>query len=73
MFGKGKKAQGAQEQPVVLDDGMEPFRTSPMGTNDPNIVGELNYLDVPPGTDPAGPEVAAEREDAAGMSDYTYE
>lgn len=32
----------------VLDD----LREMPVGTNDPNIVGNVGPVDVPPGTDP---------------------
>lgn len=34
----------------VLDD----LREMPVGTNDPNIVGNVGPVDVPPGTDPRG-------------------
>lgn len=33
-------------------DGLEPFRQVPVGTNDPNIVGEVGPYDIPPGSDP---------------------
>ena len=36
----------------LLDDGLDPFRDSPVGTNDPNIVGDVGPFDVPPGQDP---------------------
>lgn len=41
---------GAGDDRPVLDD----LRQMPVGTNDPNIVGEVGPTDVPPGTDPKG-------------------
>lgn len=37
------------------DDGdslIEQLRDMPVGTNDPNIIGDAGPLDVPPGSDP---------------------
>lgn len=34
------------------EDQLEPFREVPVGTNDPNIVGDVGPFDKPPGTDP---------------------
>jgi hypothetical protein len=34
------------------EDEFEPFRESPVGTNDPNIVGDVGPFDTPPGRDP---------------------
>jgi hypothetical protein len=31
---------------------LEELREMPVGTNDPNIVGDVGPLDVPPGSDP---------------------
>lgn len=39
-----------QESESVLDA----LRASPVGTNDPNIVGDVGPLDIPPGQDPDG-------------------
>lgn len=33
------------------EDIFEPFRDIPVGTNDPNIVGDVGPTDVPPGKD----------------------
>jgi hypothetical protein len=33
---------------------LEALRDMPVGTNDPNIVGDVGVLDVPPGSDPHG-------------------
>ena len=38
------------------EDLLDQFREVPVGTNDPNIVGEVGPTDVPPGTDPPGPD-----------------
>jgi hypothetical protein len=38
---------GGDDESVV-----EALRDMPVGTNDPNIVGDAGPLDVPPGTDP---------------------
>jgi len=43
-------AYGAGDDTSVLDD----LREMPVGTNDPNIVGNVGPVDVPPGTDPRG-------------------
>lgn len=34
------------------DSPVEALRGMPVGTNDPNIVGDAGPLDIPPGTDP---------------------
>ncbi len=34
------------------EDLLDQFREMPVGTNDPNIVGDAGPTDVPPGTDP---------------------
>ena len=34
------------------DSIIEELRDMPVGTNDPNIVGDVGPLDVPPGSDP---------------------
>lgn len=34
------------------EDEFEPFREIPVGTNDPNIVGDVDAFDKPPGSDP---------------------
>lgn len=34
------------------ESAVEALRGMPVGTNDPNIVGDAGPLDVPPGTDP---------------------
>jgi hypothetical protein len=34
------------------DDVLDELREMPVGTNDPNIVGDAGPLDVPPGSDP---------------------
>jgi hypothetical protein len=36
------------------DSPIEALRAMPVGTNDPNIVGDVGPVDVPPGTDPRG-------------------
>lgn len=36
----------------VHDGPIDRLRKSPVGTNDPNIVGEAGPTDVPPGVDP---------------------
>lgn len=41
---------GAGDENELLDD----LRAMPVGTNDPNIVGNVGPTDVPPGTDPRG-------------------
>jgi hypothetical protein len=44
---------------VELEDDADPIealRHMPVGTNDPNIVGDVGPLDVPPGSDPHLPE-----------------
>ena len=41
---------GAGDDDSVLHD----LREMPVGTNDPNIVGNVGPTDVPPGTDPRG-------------------
>jgi hypothetical protein len=38
--------------PAEEEDGFEPFREIPVGTNDPNIVGDVDAFDKPPGSDP---------------------
>ena len=42
----------SDEGTEIQEDGLEPFRGSPVGTNDPNIVGDIGPYDVPPGQDP---------------------
>jgi hypothetical protein len=39
---------------------LEELREMPVGTNDPNIIGDAGPLDVPPGSDP--PEGSEELE-----------
>jgi len=39
---------------VEHDDALDRLRDLPVGTNDPNIVGDVGPTDVPPGTDPPG-------------------
>jgi hypothetical protein len=34
------------------DSVIEALREMPVGTNDPNIIGDAGPLDVPPGSDP---------------------
>jgi hypothetical protein len=36
------------------DRPIDALRDMPVGTNDPNIVGDAGPLDVPPGSDPHG-------------------
>ena len=36
------------------DDALDRLRDLPVGTNDPNIVGDVGPTDIPPGTDPPG-------------------
>jgi hypothetical protein len=36
----------------VQDSPVDRMRDAPVGTNDPNIVGDVGPTDVPPGTDP---------------------
>ena len=36
----------------VHDGPIDRLRDAPVGTNDPNIVGDVGPTDVPPGTDP---------------------
>jgi hypothetical protein len=38
--------------PDLEEDELEVFRGIPVGTNDPNIVGDIDAFDKPPGTDP---------------------
>jgi hypothetical protein len=40
----------------TLDEVIEVLREMPVGTNDPNIVGDVGPTDVPPGTDPHAAE-----------------
>lgn len=40
-----------EEQPVE-DENLQKLREVPVGTNDPNIVGDVGPFDVPPGRDP---------------------
>ena len=35
-----------------LGDVIDDLRDMPVGTNDPNIVGDAGPLDIPPGSDP---------------------
>ena len=35
-----------------IDDVIDDLREMPVGTNDPNIVGDAGPLDIPPGSDP---------------------
>ena len=35
-----------------LQDVIDELREMPVGTNDPNIIGDAGPLDVPPGSDP---------------------
>lgn len=44
----GSGDYGAADEDAVVDD----LREMPVGTNDPNIVGNVGPVDVPPGTDP---------------------
>ncbi len=46
----GTGQYGAGDDTSILDD----LREMPVGTNDPNIVGNVGPTDVPPGTDPRG-------------------
>jgi hypothetical protein len=39
---------GEHEHENLLDE----LREMPVGTNDPNIIGDAGPLDVPPGSDP---------------------
>lgn len=39
------------DEAVEREDGFEPFRDVPVGTGDPNIVGDVRATDVPPGRD----------------------
>ncbi|MDP8992135.1 MAG: hypothetical protein M3N31_03655 [Actinomycetota bacterium] len=39
--------------PPEDEDFYDQLREMPVGTNDPNIVGDAGPTDVPPGTDPA--------------------
>jgi hypothetical protein len=39
----------------TTDDGaLDRMRDAPVGTNDPNIVGDVGPTDIPPGQDPPG-------------------
>lgn len=38
--------------PVPEEGAIDRLRDSPVGTNDPNIVGDVGPTDVPPGEDP---------------------
>lgn len=51
--GAGDGAYGAgDDRPVERDGALDAMREMPVGTNDPNIVGDVGPTDVPPGTDP---------------------
>lgn len=44
---------GAVPDPPAPDEGaVDRLRDAPVGTNDPNIVGDVGPTDVPPGEDP---------------------
>lgn len=42
------------ERDGASDGFIEAARESPVGTNDPNIVGDVGPTDIPPGPDPEG-------------------
>jgi hypothetical protein len=45
-----------EDEPVDHEHGLQhvldEMRDMPVGTNDPNIIGDAGPLDVPPGSDP---------------------
>lgn len=44
---------GADPSPALPPEGaIDRMRDAPVGTNDPNIVGDVGPADVPPGEDP---------------------
>jgi len=45
---------GSNDEDILEDDGLDPFRDSSVGTKDPNIVGDVGPYDTPPGQDPEG-------------------
>jgi hypothetical protein len=42
----------AEEHAHGLQHVIDELRDMPVGTNDPNIIGDAGPLDVPPGSDP---------------------
>lgn len=54
---KGRRATtDPVEDGELEEDALEPFREVPVGTNDPNIVGDVGPFDIPPGSDPHEPD-----------------
>ncbi len=51
--------------PADEDDTFDRLRDMPVGTNDPNIIGDAGPTDVPPGTDPPAQAVQEEEADQA--------
>jgi hypothetical protein len=43
---------GDDEQEHEHESVIDELREMPVGTNDPNIIGDAGPLDVPPGSDP---------------------
>jgi hypothetical protein len=46
---------GRRDSRAADEARVEALRHMPVGTNDPNIVGDVGPTDVPPGTDPPQP------------------
>jgi hypothetical protein len=44
------------EHPQHHESIIEELREMPVGTNDPNIIGDAGPLDIPPGSDPHEPD-----------------
>jgi hypothetical protein len=53
----GESTADEAEEPRREHHLLDRLRESPVGTNDPNIVGEPGPFDVAPGTDPPDDEV----------------
>ena len=45
--------EGFEPAPLTDDEdsALDKLRSSPVGTNDPNVVGDVGPTDIPPGTD----------------------
>lgn len=54
---------------AVEDSAVDRLRDAPVGTNDPNIVGDVGPTDVPPGIDP--PDIDPPADDPAASDPLT--
>ena len=50
------EGDNGEDEETAIERVIDELRDMPVGTNDPNIIGDAGPLDIPPGSDPHDPD-----------------